>query len=101
MEVSDLIVLQYSPNNYHVELLNVNEVKKLKVNLEKKTWSWKKIKNIPFGIRSDVTIYSYKGPIIIDLNSKEHKGIIGIYDKTKIEELNRMVLDAVDAMKDY
>ncbi len=87
MRLDELIVVRFSPNNYHLEVLDIWEIKKLKINLDMETWSYGGIKNQPFNVRTDINVIN-------------HKGIIGIYTK-KTANLNKMIRDGVDAMRDY
>lgn len=87
MKLNDLVVLLYAPENYESFLLSAKNAKKiipeLQIDLEKKEWSYKHIKNIPIG----------KGTYMnLNYSDFEPKGI---YNIINAKELISMVNDTI------
>ena len=92
--IEDLVVLQYTPiNNLYVEVIAADKVKdkSFSIDLENKVWTYEHWENIKIGERRG---YSYPNS-----SDKCEVGIIGVYDRTKISDLNAMVITANEAVK--
>lgn len=76
MKLKDLVVLHH--NDLNLEFISIGKAKKeysgLEIDLEGESWSWGQIKNIPIGKKAG------------DL-------IVGIYNRSKIKDLNNILED--------
>ena len=89
----DLIVLMYASNNCYFEIVPYHDgIKNLSVDFIKGTWSYREWENNQIGKARD---FFYKNGI-----GRFNEGIIGVYNKTKIEHLNSMVFDIIEARRD-
>ena len=81
----NLIILKYATNECYTQVvdLRTSSDKNFKLDLENRVWSFKEEENIPIGNSSNPPG-----------RGCGRYGIIGVYDKTKIEHLNSMVHNA-------
>ena len=92
MRIDNLIILYYHINNNDddncVKGFRIMEAEEygLKINFDKKTWSWKNMRDIPFGIKNKIAMTNHEGPI-------------GIYDIETNEGVNKMIHDIDEATK--
>lgn len=96
-----LLVLAYSSNPDYTILVKLKDLEKevsrmhcvhpeaLKIDIEKQMWSYHKWKNIPFGSSREYTM----------INNEKKWGIIGVYDQTDFEQVQKLVFDSHDALR--
>ncbi len=90
--LEDLVVLMYAPNECYTQVVEAKgaEVKGLEISPEKGIWSFQKWRDVPIGRMRMLTLPT-DGPY-------EHRfGVIGVYDRTKIEHLDSMVSHGKEA----
>jgi hypothetical protein len=99
MRIEDLVVLVYTSNECYTNVISYKESQlkpSYKIVIENDKWIW--IPNSDTKISSTIgtkrTIYRGNG---WSKNEAGHSGIIGVYDKTDVEHLNRMVRDSQEA----
>ena len=95
INLEDLAVLKYAANNCYVNVVGFFDVlgkdKDFSFNTLENSWSYRDWKNVPIG----------RARSLYDNNSNiSRSGIIGVYDRSKTEQLCSMVYDAVEYLRD-
>ena len=92
MKLNDLLILGFSKNPYYFEIFKPEDIndENFSINLEKNIWSYYSWMKIPVGEKRTIE-GSYP------MNTSQYLGgIIGVYNKKSIEQLNSMVFDLND-----
>ena len=83
MDLRDLVVLKYAKNEHSTNVINIKDIKDedFEINLEDKTWSYQKWKDVKIGQSRNIWDYGYRCKW----------GIIGVYNRKLTNHLDSMV----------
>lgn len=83
MELENLVVLQYSPNNCYVQVVDVKDVKEknFSIDIPKETWSYDSWKDIEIG--------NSRSPFH-PRNGLYEYGIIGVYNRLDTKHISNL-----------
>jgi len=101
-KLENLVVLQYARDNSYVNVVDAGSVEdnNFNISLEKGVWNYRH--NFGGSVRKIRTfkIGESRIPIGGVRNSSEKWGIIGVYDRTKTNQLSSMAKDSINAVKE-
>lgn len=97
MKIEDLVILKYAPNTCYVNVVETSEIDNQDINigLENKTWDYLPSEN--YELWQNILIGRARN--IRGKYGEKKVGIIGIYNKNSIKDLNQMAMDATEFTK--
>lgn len=90
MQKQNLIALKYAQNNCCLQVVDVDAVPEVKLDLERKTWSWENYMNLKIGEKRSLYLNGFPN----------REGVIGVYDKSETKQIDAMVADSREATEE-